>query len=130
MSTPPRLDILLADDDEMSLDALAMFFELEGFTVRTACNGMDTLEVFEAWPSRIVLLDIKMPLVDGLAVARQIRRHASIAETVLIALTGYAGDEGRNWSREAGFDYHFIKPIEPARLLATVNGHLALASKR
>ena len=72
-----------------------------------------------------VLLDIGLPELDGLEVARRIRSNPGSAGVVLIAMTGYGQDDDRRLSREAGFDHHLVKPADFDRItaiLATVKG--------
>jgi CheY-like chemotaxis protein len=61
----------------------------------------------------VVFLDIGMPGMDGYEVCRQLRQQSGSAKAVSIALTGWGQDEDRRRSREAGFDHHAVKPVEP-----------------
>jgi DNA-binding response OmpR family regulator len=63
-----------------------------------------------------VLLDIGLPKIDGYQVAEHIRAERAQRGPLIIALSGYGQDEHRMRSRQAGFDYHIVKPIEPAAL--------------
>jgi CheY-like chemotaxis protein len=79
-----------------------------------------------------MLIDIGMPNMNGYDTARQIRAQSWGKMLVLAALTGWGQDADRQKSQEAGFDYHFVKPIEPAalgKLLASVNGPEPIESK-
>jgi CheY-like chemotaxis protein len=73
------------------------------------------------------VLDIGLPGMSGLEVAAQLRAHAPFARTPLIALTGYGQEEDRQRSREAGFDLHLTKPVDPAMLLKVLSQVLARA---
>ena len=70
------------------------------------------LELARTWKPEIILLDIGMPRMDGLEVARRIRQDLGLTDVVLVALTGYGQDRDRRRSREAGFNIHLVKPIE------------------
>ena len=65
--------------------------------------------------------------MDGYEVAQSIRKQPSMGSLVLIALTGYGQDEDRRRSREAGFDHHLVKPVDPDTLLAIVSRPVSLA---
>jgi CheY-like chemotaxis protein len=64
----------------------------------------------------IVFLDIGMPGMDGYEVARRLRGEPGLRGVVLVALTGWGQEEDRRRSKEAGFDQHVVKPVEPAAL--------------
>ena len=68
----------------------------------------------------VVLMDIGLPGMDGYEVARRLREDADLAAGIILlaAVTGYAEDEARRRSREAGFDHHLVKPIDPDGVLA------------
>src|ERR1700680_2002160 len=102
--------LLLADDDESSLKALALFFEIEGFEVQIARDGWEAIELYDRWHPDLALLDIDMPLVNGYGVARRMREEMRAPPVLLIAITG-RGDSPpeREASLNAGFDYHIAK---------------------
>jgi CheY-like chemotaxis protein len=64
----------------------------------------------------VIFLDIGLPGMDGYQVAERVRRREELAGTVLVALTGYGQEEDRRRSREAGFDYHLVKPADPQKV--------------
>jgi CheY-like chemotaxis protein len=64
----------------------------------------------------VVLLDIGMPGMDGYEVARRMRAMAQLTDALIVAQTGWGQEEDRRRSREAGFDHHFVKPVDPAAL--------------
>jgi CheY-like chemotaxis protein len=68
----------------------------------------------------VVLLDIGLPGMTGYEVARQLRAQPEFESLVLAAMTGYGQDEDRRRSREAGFDLHLTKPLDPEKLEAVV----------
>ena len=70
----------------------------------------------ETFRPEIVFLDIGLPGMDGYDVARRLRQEPALAGLLLVALTGYGQDEDRRRSREAGFDHHLVKPVEPDAL--------------
>jgi signal transduction histidine kinase/DNA-binding response OmpR family regulator len=114
--------VLVVDDNADSADTLAMLARLDGHEVRTAQTGAAALEVAQAFRPDVVLLDIGLPGMDGYEVARQLRAGAAGAPILLAAVTGYGQEADRNRSRQAGFDLHLVKPVEPEvlrRLLAS-----------
>ncbi|MDQ3444686.1 MAG: ATP-binding protein, partial [Pseudomonadota bacterium] len=108
--------ILIADDNEDAADSLAMMLSMMGNETRTAPDGLAALQIGATFAPEIVLLDIGMPKLNGYDAARRIRGEPWGARLVLVALTGRSQDEDRRLSHEAGFDFHLVKPIEPAAL--------------
>ena len=112
--------ILVVDDNEDSANSLATFLRLLGNETHTAFDGVEALEKAAALQPDVVLLDIGMPRLNGYEVARQIRAQPWGAQVVLVAVTGWGQDEDRLKAREAGFDCHMVKPIDPAALTSTL----------
>jgi len=115
--------ILVADDLEDSATSLALLLQMQGHEVRTAHDGDEAVGIARSFDPHIVLLDIAMPKLNGYEAARRIRSERQERCPVLIALTGWGHEENRMRTKEAGFDHHLVKPVEPEvlnRLLATV----------
>ncbi len=112
-NTPP-LRLLVVDDNPDTVESLAMLLRKYGHDVLSANNGPEALEAAFADDRDVILLDIGLPSIDGYEVARRIR--ALTDNPVLIAMTGYGQPEDRRKSKEAGFDYHLTKPVDPSRL--------------
>jgi PAS domain S-box-containing protein len=108
------LRLLVVDDNPDTVESLAMLLRLNGHEVMTADTGPAALEAALAHDRDVILLDIGLPSINGYDVARRIRAKAD--KPVLIAMTGYGQQEDREKSREAGFDYHLTKPVDPNRL--------------
>ncbi|MGQ0639743.1 MAG: response regulator [Gemmatimonadaceae bacterium] len=117
--------ILVADDNPDSLESLAMVLRLRGNEVRTATDGSEAIAEAEAYRPDVVLLDIGMPKMNGYDACRRIREQEWGRGMLLIALTGWGQDEDRERSREAGFDHHLVKPVDPEALLRHVAKHAA-----
>ena len=81
-----------------------------GQTVSTLHEGSSAIDWVLANKPDCVFLDIAMPAMDGYEVARRLRTRAELADTILIALTGYGQDEDRRQAFEAGFNHHMVKP--------------------
>jgi signal transduction histidine kinase/CheY-like chemotaxis protein len=109
-------DVLVVDDDRDAVETLCELLEMWGHRVWMARDGARGIEAARAHDPEVVLLDIGMPGMDGYEVARRLRADARTREAVLVALTGYGAEEDRKRSREAGFDYHIVKPVNPEEL--------------
>ena len=103
--------ILVVDDSRDAAESLAMLLESLGADVQTASDGPAALDELEAFRPSVMLLDIGMPGMDGLEVARRARQRAEGRDLTLIALSGWGQEEDRRRSREAGIDYHLVKPV-------------------
>jgi CheY-like chemotaxis protein len=90
--------------------------QLEGHDVRIAQDGPTALEEIRCRRPEVVVLDIGLPGMDGYKVAQSIRSTPGMEELVLIALSGYAQDDDRRRSVEAGFNYHLTKPVDVVAL--------------
>ncbi|MEP7347617.1 MAG: PAS domain S-box protein, partial [Gemmatimonadaceae bacterium] len=102
---------LIADDNVDSADTLAMLLRLQGGDVVTVYDGDAAVEAFARDPADIVLLDIGMPKRSGHETCRTIRQAPGGRDALIIALTGWGQKQDRERSNEAGFDAHFVKPI-------------------
>jgi PAS domain S-box-containing protein len=111
-SVPASHRVLVIDDDRDVGDSLAMLLQLMGADVRVAYDGEAALAVISGFKPHLVLLDIGMPGMNGYETARQIRKLPERQDLILVALSGWGRDEDRRHSAEAGFDHHFVKPME------------------
>jgi PAS domain S-box-containing protein len=119
------LDVLVVDDSKEAAQSLAYVLGRWGYEARVAYDGPGALEQAKARRPDVVLLDIGMPRMDGYEVARRLRAREGGDKVVLVAVTGYGQDEDRRRAREAGFDYHMLKPVDPGdlrELLAVTEG--------
>jgi PAS domain S-box-containing protein len=108
--------VLVVDDSRDGADSLAMVLQTLGANPRVAYDGPSALEALREHRPAIVLLDLGMPGMDGYEIAARMREDPASQGMLLIALTGYGGEADRHRSQEAGFDDHYIKPVDPARL--------------
>ncbi|HEX6245675.1 MAG TPA: ATP-binding protein [Polyangiales bacterium] len=117
-----RKRIVVADDNEDSVVMLAELFKFLGHDVWTANDGAEALErAIEVQPD-VVVLDLGMPRMDGFEAAKRIRGTPAGRSALLVALTGWGQDRDRQRTREAGFDTHLVKPVDPAALSALLAG--------
>jgi PAS domain S-box-containing protein len=116
-----RLRIMLVDDNADAAATLSALLSAAGHLVQVINDPRDAVGAALASPPEVFILDIGMPLIDGHALARQLRAQAVLCGALYIALTGYGQSSDRESSRQAGFDRHFVKPVEAARLLAALD---------
>ncbi len=116
-----RRKVLVVDDNRDSAETVAKLLEIMGHQVRTARDGFEALDATKQFAPEVVLLDIGLPGLDGYELARQLREQPDFGSRVLVALTGYGQEEDRRRSKEAGFDFHLVKPVDPETLLALID---------
>jgi signal transduction histidine kinase len=119
-----RLDgrtVLVVEDNVDTRQVLKFMLEIEGAQVEAVETGTEAVARAETFRPQIVLCDIGLPDIDGLEVARRMRRRAWFGETRLIALTGYGQPEDIHHALEAGFEAHLTKPINLDQLLALLS---------
>ena len=104
--------VLVVDDNRDAATSLAQLLDLDGYRTQVAHDGHEALRMAEAKPPEIVLLDLGMPELSGFDVCRALRARGH-REAFIVAVTGYAQEEDRRRSREAGFDAHLVKPVHP-----------------
>jgi CheY-like chemotaxis protein len=93
-----------------------------GYLVRVAHTGPTGLAAAIDFRPDVVLLDIGLPDLDGWKVAQQIRQQPKLHASLLVAMTGYGQSSDRQRSQKAGFDYHFVKPVDFGRLRQILSG--------
>ncbi|PWF55754.1 response regulator, partial [Massilia glaciei] len=128
--------LLLVEDNDINREFASELLRSEGIEVDEAVNGRQALEMVRAKPYDAVLMDIQMPLMDGLEAARQIRAMAAsgdgarFASLPIIAMTALAMAHDAEQSHAAGMNDHVTKPIAPDRLLATLARWIRLPPAR
>jgi signal transduction histidine kinase/CheY-like chemotaxis protein len=108
--------ILVVEDNPDAAAMMRDFLELAGHEVELASTGTDGVEAARQFHPEVVLCDLGLPGMNGFEVAAQLRRDPATAEVKLIAVTGYGREEDRRRSKEAGFDLHLTKPVDPVQL--------------
>jgi two-component system CheB/CheR fusion protein len=114
--------VLVVDDNRDAATSLAKLLHRDGYDTQVAHDGHEALRLAEARRPEIVLLDLGMPELDGFDVCRTLRARGH-KEAFIVAITGYAQEEDRKRSREAGFDAHLVKPVHPDRLATLLFEH-------
>lgn len=108
--------ILLVDDNVDLVTTLAFLFKTWGHEVRMAHDGFAALEVAAVFRPDVVFLDVALPRLNGLEVARRLRTLPDFAKTLLIGQSGYGTEKDRRRAQEAGIDLYLVKPFDPWRL--------------
>jgi two-component system, OmpR family, alkaline phosphatase synthesis response regulator PhoP len=113
--------VLVVDDEPKILDVVRDYLSSAGFTVSTAVDGTTALATARAQPPDLVVLDLGLPGVDGLDVARELRRDTSVP---IIMLTARGDETDRVLGLELGADDYLVKPFSPRELVARVRAVL------
>jgi CheY-like chemotaxis protein len=108
--------VLVVDDNEDAATSLAEFLGLEGHKTWIAHNGLQAIEIAKANEFDFVLMDLGMPGLDGIETARRIRALPGRERLRMIALTGWGQESDRARTRDAGFDWHLVKPVNTTLL--------------
>jgi PAS domain S-box-containing protein len=116
------LRVLIVDDNLDAAAALEMLLQEIGYLVRVAHTGPTGLAAAIDFRPDVVLLDIGLPDLDGWKVAERIRQQPKLHASLLVAMTGYGQSSDRQRSQKAGFDYHFVKPVDFGRLRQILSG--------
>ena len=109
---PIHQRILVVDDNRDAADSLAALLGLAGATVEVAYDGPQALQVAERFRPKVAVLDLGMPGMNGLDLARRLREGDTDDECTLIALTGWGQASDRELTRSAGFSHHLTKPVD------------------
>ena len=128
MSTPiapPPRRVLVADDNAYMRKALDAVLRAWAFEAVAVHDGPSALAAVRELRLHAVVLDIRLPRLDGLEVARRIRADPGSAGLLLIAMTGSSDARDRAASLDAGFDHHLVKPVDPELLRALLDGSAA-----
>jgi PAS domain S-box-containing protein len=107
----PSYRALVVDDNEASAKTLGWMMESMGHKVELAYSAKEALAAAAEFKPEIILLDIGMPVMNGYELCKEMRRDAALKKAVFIAQTGWGQDRHLQRSKEAGFDFHLIKPI-------------------
>ena len=104
--------VLVVDDNKNQVESIAMLLKILGCEVRAAHDGLSALEALKEFIPEFALIDIGLPGIDGFELARRIRQVKEFNKITLIAQTGWGREEDREESRQAGFNYHLVKPLD------------------
>jgi CheY-like chemotaxis protein len=108
-----RRRVLVVEDNLDTVHTLARLLQEMGHVVDYAINGYAAMELAKRFKPDFILVDLGLPGMDGFELCRRLKREEVLAGTRFIAITGYAQEEYRQRAKDAGFDLHFLKPIDP-----------------
>ncbi|MFC7336437.1 response regulator [Haloferula chungangensis] len=106
--------VMVVDDGKSTADIIVMFLNLEGMETRVAYNGEEAVRVAREFKPEMIFMDLGMPKMDGYQAAEEIRKLDP--DVIMIAVSGWGREEDKRRSKEAGFDGHAVKPVEPEDL--------------
>ncbi|WP_017304219.1 response regulator [Spirulina subsalsa] len=122
--------LLLVEDNEMNRDMLSRRLQRKGYNVVVAVDGEEGITLSHSEQPDLILMDISLPVLDGLEATRQLKTHPQTAQIPIIALTAHAMSGDRERSLAAGCDDYDTKPIELPRLLTKIEALLSTVSPR
>jgi DNA-binding response OmpR family regulator len=117
-------NILVVDDDREIAQLINIYLKNEGYVTKLAANGREALELFQAEPFHLVVLDLMMPEIDGLEVCRSIRKHQNVP---ILIVSAKAEDMDRITGLMTGADDYVVKPFNPLELTLRVKSLLRRA---
>ncbi len=112
--------ILIVEDNEMNRDMLSRRLKRKGFEIEVAVDGQQGVEMATASMPDIVLMDMSLPIKDGWAATKELKRNQATSSLKIIALTAHAMDGDRQKAIKAGCDDYDTKPIDLKRLLGKI----------
>jgi CheY-like chemotaxis protein len=119
-AAPRASRVLIVDDNQDGAEMLAATLDARGYATVVAHDAPAALRIAADFLPDVALLDIGLPVMDGYELAAHLRAIPQLAHLHLIALTGYGQSEDRRRTREAGFHYHLVKPIDIASIEAAM----------
>lgn len=116
---PERVSVLVVEDEQDTRDLLALVVSRAGYSVRTAENGQEALDMLQTIRPSLILLDVQMPVMDGAEFRQAMRRDRSLLSIPTVVLTGAAVEP----MLDIAVDEALRKPVKSADLLAIVRRH-------
>lgn len=128
----PECRILIVDNSETNRMLLKKLLDLPGFQIREAENGLEALEIWKKWEPRLILMDMRMPVMDGYEATKAIRnavsrkKQTNVRNPVIIAVTASVFEEERDVVLSVGCEDFIRKPFEDAEIFNAVQRHVGL----
>lgn len=116
--------ILVIEDNEQNLYLVTFILEKNGYAVRAATDGRAGIDLAAELKPDLILLDIQLPVMDGYAVARNLRSNRQLSSIPIVAVTSHAMVGDRDKAMDAGCNGYIEKPINPDTFMAEVELHL------
>ena len=123
----PAADILIVDDDWMNRELLEAYLKMAGLNARSAASGEQALALAREQPPDLVLLDLRLPGIDGHEVCRQLKASEATRFTPVLVISALEADEERQQALDSGADDFLSKPYNPLILLARVRSLLRIS---
>ncbi len=120
-----EMQILLAEDNDLNVETISEFLEMGGYQVLVAGNGQDVLDLLETHQPDIILMDVQMPVMDGLQATRAIRKQEHLSELPIIAITGMAMEGDAKRCLDAGATDYLSKPLSMQTMLDVIAKYTA-----
>jgi two-component system, cell cycle response regulator DivK len=121
--------ILYIEDNDQNYYLVDFILKAKGYEVHRARDGMEGIDLATSLKPDIVLLDIQLPVMNGYAIARELRKKADLASTPIIALTSYAMAGDREKALAAGCTGYIEKPINPTTFSAQIENYMKSNSR-
>lgn len=112
--------VLIIDDHKDAADLLNDVLQFYGYSTVVAYSGHDALTLFERVRPEVAILDLGMPSMTGFQLVRNLKATPVHVNTLFVALTGWDTRDVRESALQAGFDFHFVKPADPAAISALI----------
>ncbi len=122
-------NILVIEDNEQNLYLVKFILEKNGYQVHSAMDGQTGIDMVERVKPDLILLDIQLPVLDGYAVAQNLRAKPPLVDIPIVAVTSHAMVGDRDKAMAAGCNGYIEKPINPDTFMSEVELHLARPSK-
>ncbi|MBC8111129.1 MAG: response regulator transcription factor [Verrucomicrobia bacterium] len=130
MSNKPTHKVLVVDDEQDILELLQYNLTKEGYEVKTANEGKKALEIAKEFLPHLILMDIMMPVMDGVETARRLREMPEIINTFIIFLTARSEEYSEVAAFDVGADDYIAKPIKPRALMSRISALFRRESKK
>jgi CheY-like chemotaxis protein len=122
--------VLLAEDFEDARELYRDYLEFSGFSVETAANGREAIDLAVSLLPDLILMDASMPVLDGWQATKELKANPATKHIPILALTAHAFDDARQDARDAGCDGFVTKPCLPDDLVARVRATLDGGKKK
>jgi len=116
--------ILYVEDHPAQRDIMAQMLQLGGFEVQVAEDGLVGVEKATNWVPDIILMDLRMPRMDGFEAIKKIKSNPTTKKIPIIAISAWASGRHKKQALELGAQDHFTKPVDLGKLMTTINVYL------
>ncbi len=121
------MKILVAEDEKDVRELIEIILRHHGFDVVSASDGLDAVTLATEQHFDLILLDVRMPRLDGYEACRRLRKMESTQDIPIIMLSALGQESERAEGMAAGADEYVLKPFTPATLVTKINHHLSRA---